>query len=78
MEETITKKGFSYKKGLSYFRKVQGEFKKISWTSREELISNTKVVVSSIFLFGIGIYIADLVIRSLLSGIGYVFKLIVG
>jgi preprotein translocase SecE subunit len=73
MEEKVVTK-----KRLSYFRKVQEEFKKISWTSKEELISNTKVVISSIFLFGIGIYIADLVIRSLLSGVGNIFKMVVG
>ena len=32
-------------------------FKKISWTSREELKVYTKIVVGATFVFGMGIYV---------------------
>ena len=50
MEMLITTK----EKKLSYFRQVQQEFKKISWTSKEELILSTKIVIISTFMFGLG------------------------
>ena len=63
---------------FSYFRDLRSEFKKISWTSRSELISNTKVVISSIFLFGLAIYVADIFIRFLLGLISSFSKFIIG
>lgn len=51
---------------------VKAEFKKITWTSLDELQVYTKVVVATTFFFGIGIYIVDLLIQSVLSGLGVV------
>ncbi len=55
------------KKKASYFREVLGELKKVSWTSKEELILCTKAVIFATFLFGFGIYIVDLAIRGVLE-----------
>lgn len=57
----------SEKKKTSYFREVQGELKKVSWTSKEELIFCTKAVIIATFLFGLTIYVVDLAIRGVLQ-----------
>lgn len=62
----------------SYFRQVQQEIKKISWTSKEELILSTKIVIISTFLFALGIYMADISIRSVFSMISNLVRLITG
>lgn len=55
------------KKKASYFREVQNELKKVSWTSKEELIFCTKAVIIATFLFGLTIYVVDLGIRGVLQ-----------
>lgn len=42
---------------------VRGEFSKISWTNPEELKTYTKIVVGAALFLGLGIYLADVVIR---------------
>ena len=58
------------KKKVSYFRRILKEFKNISWTSKDELITSTKVVVISTFVCAFGIYFIDMMIKSFLSLIG--------
>ncbi len=55
------------KKKSSYFREVQGELKKVSWTSKQELIFCTKAVIFATFAFGLAIYAVDLGIRGILE-----------
>ncbi|MGM0440030.1 MAG: preprotein translocase subunit SecE [Chlamydiota bacterium] len=57
---------------------LKAEFKKISWTSKDELKVYTKIVVASIFAFGMAIYITDLLIQTALSGIDIIFRWIAG
>jgi preprotein translocase subunit SecE len=57
---------------------VKSEFSKITWTSPEELRMYTKIVVIAILIFGLGIYVVDLVIQTLLSGLGSIMHLIFG
>ncbi len=52
-------------------REYKEELKKVSWTTKEELKFFTKIVVSTTFLFGIGIYIVDLAIKGILQLIGH-------
>ncbi len=66
------------KKKLSYFREVQNELKKVTWTSKEELILCTKVVVIATFIFGFAIYIADLSIRGVLETLSALFRMVFG
>jgi len=65
-------------KKTNYFRSVQAEFNKISWTGKKELISFTKIVLSSIFIFSFVIYFADVSVRSVLNVINVISKLIFG
>ena len=46
---------------------LKEELKKVSWTTKDELISSTKVVIISVFCFGIGIYLMDLAIKGILE-----------
>lgn len=63
---------------LGFIGEVKEEFHKISWTTPEELKLHTKMVVGATFLFGMGIYFADLCIQSVLHLIGTVFHFIFG
>jgi len=57
---------------------IKSEFKKITWTNSEELVSYTKIVVATTFLFGMGIYLMDLAIQLCLASLGFVLRLIGG
>ncbi len=62
------------KKRLNYFREIQGEFKKITWTTKLELVAFTKIVLGSTLIFGLVIYVADLIIRNILLLINTIFR----
>ena len=62
------------KKRLNYFREVQTEFKRVNWTSKDELVAFTKIVLGSTLFFGFAIYFADLVIRNALMLINLFFR----
>lgn len=66
------------KKKLSYFREVQNELKKVTWTSKEELIFCTKAVIIATFVFGFAIYLIDLTIRSGLDLAGVFVRIMFG
>ena len=66
------------KKKLSYFREVQNELKKVTWTSKDELIFCTKAVVMATFVFGFSIYLIDLIIRSGLDLAGVFVRIMFG
>ena len=52
---------------LTFISDLKDELKKVSRTTKSELSSATKTVVTSIFFFGIGIYLVDLVIKGTLE-----------
>lgn len=62
----------------SYLEELKNEFKKISWTTKEELIFSAKAVVGTTFFFGVGIYLVDLFIKGVLNSFSVVFHLIFG
>lgn len=68
----------AYKKKSFFLREVQQELKKVTWTTKQELLSCTKIVVGSTFLLGIGIYAMDLVIQGSLQLISSIAKFIGG
>ena len=61
---------------FSYFKSIKEELKKISWTSKKELFLSTKVVIISTFLFALGIYLADIVIRGFLTVLASLLRFI--
>lgn len=66
------------KKKVSYFREVQNELKKVTWTSKGELILCTKAVIFATFFFGLAIYAVDLLIRGGLDGVSSFLRMIFG
>lgn len=65
-------------KPQEFLGEIKDEFKKISWTSQEELKTYTQIVVGATFFLGIGIYGIDLIIHSLLNGLALTIRFITG
>ncbi len=63
---------------FSYIQDLKDELKKVSWTSQEELIFSTKMVVITTFFFGLGIYFVDFVIKGALELVKTVIHFIFG
>jgi len=55
---------------VTFIGEVKQELKRIDWTAKEELRFYTKVVAGSTFVFGMAIYLMDLVIQGALHLIG--------
>jgi len=66
------------KKKLSYLRELRNELKKISWTSKTEIIFSTKVVIIATFVFGFAIYGVDFMIRGAMNMLGAIMQSILG
>ena len=75
---TMTIPAAKERKKLSYFREVQNELKKVTWTSKAELFFSTKAVIIATFVFGFAIYFADLAIRGVFHMVGSIARLIFG
>src|SRR6476620_7758314 len=69
---------FSAKKVTDFFGDIKLELFRITWPSWEELKVYTQIVIAATFLFGLGLYIADLTIQSVLNGLGIITRLISG
>ena len=63
---------------FEFFGGLKNELKKVSWTTKPELISATKIVIASTFCFGIGIYLIDLFIKGVLGLIQNIIFFIFG
>jgi len=63
---------------IGFVGDVKSELKKISWTTKDELMAYTKVVVIGTFVFGMLVYVVDLFVRGGLGGIGSFFRWIIG
>lgn len=68
----------SGKKIRDFIGDIKAEVYKINWTSKEELVAYTKIVMATTFFMGIGLYVVDLFIQGFLNGIGSVIRLISG
>ena len=76
MTEDLTPQASKKKPLFSYLEELKAELKKVSWTTQEELLFSTKVVILSIFVFGFGIYFFDLVIKGILDLVALVVHFI--
>lgn len=63
---------------LRYIRELKAELKKVTWTTKEELTLCTKVVIGSMFIFGMGVYLSDLLIKGFLDGFTAIIHLVFG
>jgi len=69
---------FSVKNVAEFAGDVKQEIFRITWPTWDELKLYTQITVAATFLFGIGLYITDLLIQSVLSGLGLITRLIGG
>lgn len=76
IEQLAAAKAKKAKKKGSFLHEMKEEMKRVSWTSKEDLVSFGKVVIGAIFFLGLGIYLVDLFIRLVLNGIGNLVRLI--
>jgi preprotein translocase subunit SecE len=74
--KTQVKKKIQEKKPRGKAKKE--ELKKDSWTTKEELKFSNQMVVATTFLFGLGIYVVDLIIKGFLDGIALIVHFIFG
>ncbi len=58
------------KRIIQFFKDSFAELKKVQWPSREEVASNTKVVLVSVFIFAVLFGVVDFL---LLRGVELVF-----
>ncbi len=63
---------------MSYVHELKAELKKVTWTTKEELMLSTKVVIGATFVFGMGIYFSDLLIKGFLDGFSAIIHLVFG
>lgn len=77
-QQTATEQAISTRKVADFIADVKAEIQKITWTNREELIFYTKLVVGATFVFGMAIYVLDLVIQGTLGSLNFLMHLISG
>lgn len=56
-----------FSKGINFIKDVRSELGKVSWSTREELIGATFVVIAITFLTGLFIGLIDLLLSRILS-----------
>ena len=77
-QTATTEQTFSFKKIQDFIADIKAEIKKITWTSRDELIFYTKLVVGATFSFGMAIYLLDLAIQAVLGSLNFLLRFISG
>lgn len=63
---------------VGYLQELKKELKQVTWTSKDELMMFTKIVVAATFAFGLGIYGIDILIKVCLTGFKGLIHLIFG
>jgi len=63
-----------WKRFTSFLREVSVETKKVTWPTKQEVVSTTIVVVIASFIFGVYLYLCDLVFYKTVNGIFDVFN----
>lgn len=61
---------------VSSFEEFKKEFWRVSWTEKQELKQNVKIVVLSVFVFSMLIYASDLLLQLGLKGIAIFLKVL--
>ncbi|MDI3328250.1 MAG: preprotein translocase subunit SecE [Alicyclobacillaceae bacterium] len=55
---------------IGYFRDVIGELKRVRWPNRQELVSYTIVVITTVLVMAVLLYLFDLLFSLFLNAIG--------
>jgi preprotein translocase subunit SecE len=66
------------KQVFGYLQSLKEELKKVTWTTQEELKFCTKIVIGSTFILGMGIYLADLIVKGCLDAIALIARWMLG
>ncbi len=64
-----SKEGKMIKKLTRFFSEVKTEMKKVSWSTRKELVSSTRIVIVSVFFLALFIGIIDFIISRVVNSI---------
>jgi preprotein translocase SecE subunit len=57
---------------------TEGEMKKVSWSTKKEIITSTKVVIMTVIFMAILLVVADVVISSLMTQVGVLKNVAIG
>lgn len=58
------------RRAVDFLVATEGEMKKVSWSSRREVIGSTKVVIATTFILGFALFVVDLAFMLFFSWIG--------
>ncbi len=58
------------KKPADFMIATEGEMKKVSWSSKKEIIGSTKVVITTLLLMGLFLFLVDLSLKVLMQALG--------
>ena len=61
---------FSFQKSSDFMIATEGEMKKVSWSTRREVIGSTKVVILFTILLAAFLFVVDVLFQALFSWIG--------
>jgi preprotein translocase subunit SecE len=75
-QQSATEQALTTKRVQAFVTDVKSEIQKITWTSREELLVYTKIVVGATLVFGMSIYVLDLLIQGTLGGLNLLLQFI--
>lgn len=73
-----TQKALQPPKIGEFIGEMKAELAKVTWTSQEEMKVYIQVVLGATLAFGFGIYAVDLVIQSVLQGLGVIVRFLGG
>ncbi len=57
-------------RAVDFFVATEGEMKKVSWSSRREVIGSTKVVIGTVLIMGFILFVVDLIFMMFFNWIG--------
>ena len=77
-QATSTDRAIDTRKVQDFVAEIKAEIQKINWTNREELIVYTKIVVIATLVFGMAIYLLDIIIQLTLNGLSQLIRFISG
>ena len=73
MSQEINEKRGGASSFTQWIEGIKAEFYRVSWTSRKELMSYTKMVVLATFISGFAVFGVDLLLQKLLSLLGLAY-----
>ena len=68
------KKKTLFKRIGDFLTEVKGELKKVTWPTKNDLIKTTVAVLISSFIFGVFLFIVDMIFSRIINSIIGVFK----